>query len=277
MNLSEKLQLLRKKNGFSQEELADRLGISRQAISKWESGQSIPDLNKLITLSELYNVTVDSLVKDSDEYEILQSTNKDNKEQQDNKNTQIIINLNKNSMEYEYKSNKTLLGLPLIHINIGRGIRKAKGVIAIGNISYGIISLGFLSIGAISFGLMSIGLFSLAILSIALILAVGTISIGIFSIGAISIGVFSLGALSIGKFAIGASAIGTDIAVGDYAKANIAIGNKVNGIKSLPLSSTREEIERIIRSEYPNLKEWIINIINYFSGIVSKGNNFTKI
>lgn len=40
LNLSEKLQLLRKKNGFSQEELADRLGISRQAISKWESGVS---------------------------------------------------------------------------------------------------------------------------------------------------------------------------------------------------------------------------------------------
>ena len=266
MNLSEKLQLLRKKNGFSQEELADKLGISRQAISKWESGQSIPDLNKLIILSELYNVTIDNLVKDSDEYEMVQSTMKNKEEiEEKNKNTQIIINLGRNSTEYEYKSKKTLFGLPLIHINIGRGIRKAKGIIAIGNISCGIISLGFVSLGVLSFGLISMGLFSLAVLSIALILAVGTISIGTFSIGAISIGVFSLGALSIGKYAIGASAIASDIAIGDYAKANIAIGNKVDGLRMLSLNSNKEEIERVIKSEYPNIKDWIINIVNYFS------------
>ena len=66
MQISEKLQLLRSKTGMSQEELAERLGISRQSISKWESGQSVPDLKKLIILSEIYNVTIDSLVKDGD-------------------------------------------------------------------------------------------------------------------------------------------------------------------------------------------------------------------
>ena len=72
MQLSEKLQLLRGKSGMSQEELAEKLGISRQSISKWESGQSVPDLKKLIILSDIYNVTIDSLVKDSDEFDILQ-------------------------------------------------------------------------------------------------------------------------------------------------------------------------------------------------------------
>ena len=72
MQISEKLQLLRSKTGMSQEELAERLGISRQSISKWESGQSVPDLKKLIILSEIYNVTIDSLVKDGDEYDMLQ-------------------------------------------------------------------------------------------------------------------------------------------------------------------------------------------------------------
>ncbi|MDM0469738.1 helix-turn-helix transcriptional regulator [Clostridium perfringens] len=63
MKLAEKLQLMRKREGLSQEDLAEKLGISRQAVSKWESGQSVPDLNKLIILSELYKVTIDYLVK----------------------------------------------------------------------------------------------------------------------------------------------------------------------------------------------------------------------
>ena len=53
MKLAEKLQLMRNREGLSQEDLAEKLGISRQAVSKWESGQSVPDLNKLIILSEL--------------------------------------------------------------------------------------------------------------------------------------------------------------------------------------------------------------------------------
>ena len=67
VNLADKLQLLRKKNLLSQEELAEKLGISRQAVSKWESGQSLPDLNKLKAISKLYNVTIDSLVNDDNE------------------------------------------------------------------------------------------------------------------------------------------------------------------------------------------------------------------
>lgn len=67
MKLEEKLQLLRKKNGYSQEQLADKLGIARQTISKWENGQAIPELAGLILLSELYGVTIDRLVKDDDE------------------------------------------------------------------------------------------------------------------------------------------------------------------------------------------------------------------
>ena len=51
--LSEKIYTLRRRMGFSQEQLAERIGVSRQAISKWESGQSTPDLDKLLALSEL--------------------------------------------------------------------------------------------------------------------------------------------------------------------------------------------------------------------------------
>lgn len=67
MTLQEKLQLLRKKNGYSQEQLADKLYVSRQTIGKWESGQAIPELNGLIQLSELFGVSIDRIVKDDDE------------------------------------------------------------------------------------------------------------------------------------------------------------------------------------------------------------------
>lgn len=66
MKLADKLQLLRKKHGYSQEQLADKLGIARQTISKWENGQAIPELAGLILLSELYGVTIDRMVKDDD-------------------------------------------------------------------------------------------------------------------------------------------------------------------------------------------------------------------
>ncbi len=65
MNLAEKIQKLRKNNNLSQEQLADALSVSRQAISKWESSQSVPELNNIIQLSELFHVSTDDLLKDS--------------------------------------------------------------------------------------------------------------------------------------------------------------------------------------------------------------------
>ena len=62
MMLAENLQILRKQNGFSQEELAEKCQVSRQAIAKWESGESVPTIEKLIYLAGLYEVTLDELV-----------------------------------------------------------------------------------------------------------------------------------------------------------------------------------------------------------------------
>ena len=64
MILAEKIMQLRKKNGWSQEELAEQLNVSRQSVSKWESAQSIPDLNKILAMSELFGVSTDYLLKD---------------------------------------------------------------------------------------------------------------------------------------------------------------------------------------------------------------------
>ncbi|MBP7176232.1 MAG: helix-turn-helix transcriptional regulator [Thermoclostridium sp.] len=65
MQFQKKLQLLRKEKGFSQEKLAEKIGVSRQAVAKWEVGQSYPDMGNLIFLSELFGITIDRLVKDS--------------------------------------------------------------------------------------------------------------------------------------------------------------------------------------------------------------------
>lgn len=64
MILADKILYERKKNGFSQEELADKLGVTRQAISKWEGAQTTPDLQRILQMSELFGVSVDYLLKD---------------------------------------------------------------------------------------------------------------------------------------------------------------------------------------------------------------------
>lgn len=65
--LSENLQELRKRFHFSQEDVAERIGVSRQAVAKWEAGETVPDLPNSIALAELYDVTLDDLVHHSQE------------------------------------------------------------------------------------------------------------------------------------------------------------------------------------------------------------------
>ena len=67
MILADKVIMLRKRNGWSQEDLAERLNISRQSVSKWESGAAIPDLDKIIKLSSLFGVSTDYLLKEENE------------------------------------------------------------------------------------------------------------------------------------------------------------------------------------------------------------------
>lgn len=63
MKIADRIQRLRKMKGLSQEELADKMGVSRQAVSKWESEQSTPDLDKIVSMSEYFEVTTDYILK----------------------------------------------------------------------------------------------------------------------------------------------------------------------------------------------------------------------
>ena len=72
MILADKIIDLRKKAGWSQEELAEKLAVTRQSVSKWEGAQSIPDMDKVVQMSRLFGVTTDYLLKD--EIEIAEPT-----------------------------------------------------------------------------------------------------------------------------------------------------------------------------------------------------------
>lgn len=263
MKFNEKLQKLRKEKGMSQEALADVLGVSRQAISKWESGQSYPETEKMIAISELFGVTLDSLIKDADLQEDKQNTASE------------PFWLHRGSF-YQYKSEKTLFGLPLVHINIGRGARKAKGIIAIGNIATGFLSIGFISFGLLSVGIIGCGLIGIGVLAAAALLAVGTFSLGFFSIGAVAVGIITIGAVSIGMFSIGACSIASHIAIGHYAQGHIAIGKTVKGVKTFIDTTSGQsvnfnmikasEVRQVINSEFPKLWNWITDFMTSFLG-----------
>ena len=74
MTFSEKLIKLRRREGLSQEQLAIKLDVTRQSVSKWESDVAMPELSKLITISELFGVTIDYLVKDEATEETIRGT-----------------------------------------------------------------------------------------------------------------------------------------------------------------------------------------------------------
>ncbi len=70
MNIADRLKELRKKAGYSQEQLAEMLNISRQAVSKWESAQGNPDIENLIKLTEIYNVSADYILSGQEKEEV---------------------------------------------------------------------------------------------------------------------------------------------------------------------------------------------------------------
>ena len=82
MNFSERLLALRKSNDLTQEQLAEKLEVSRQSISKWESGQATPELEKIVALSAVFNVSTDYLLKSSEIDDLSMKTEMLEKQQQ---------------------------------------------------------------------------------------------------------------------------------------------------------------------------------------------------
>ena len=244
MTLGEKLSKLRKEYNYTQEQLADILGVSRQSISKWESDIAYPETDKLIKMGKLFECSMDYLLND----DITEKQGIEPKE------TETFWDKFKKQF-HERKSEKMIFGMPLYHIGknahgfFAVGL-KARGVFSIGLMSRGIFSLGLLSLGIISIGILSLGLISAGTFSLGL-LAVGSIALGLFAAGAISVGLVSFGALSVGCFSSGALAIGKYVAVGDHAHALIAIG------ESVAEGSVYSHIGTLSSADMPRIVEWL--------------------
>ncbi len=199
------LARLRKEHGYTQESLAEALGLSRQAVSKWESSQSFPETEKLLKLAEIYGCTLDELV-----------TGKNPEEPATKEKPKVRV------------SEKMILGMPLwmvagharAFIAVGK---KAEGVIAVGLFAKGAVAVGLASVGIVSIGVAAIGALAVACASLGLF-SVGCFAAGIFTVACIGWGMFSLGAIAYGDFTVGALAVGKYFALGDHASAKVAIG-----------------------------------------------------
>ena len=247
MDFNEKLICLRKQKGLSQEQLGDAVGVTRQTVSKWELAETTPDMDKLIALADLFGTTIDELV---------------GKEQETVEEGSLCMRARKRN--YEYKSKINIFGIPLVHINIGLGMYKAKGIIAIGNMAFGVIPMGIISVGLLSFGSLSLGLIAFGAMAAGLLSFAG-LSIGVVAFGGLAIGYLAVGGLAIGVYALGGAAIASRVAMGGYAHGVIAIGDSVDGIEvfNIHIKGQGEAIKQAILARYPKTVDTIVKL---FSG-----------
>jgi transcriptional regulator with XRE-family HTH domain len=284
------LKTLRQGRGLSQEQLAEALGTSRQTISKWESGAALPDAINLLSLSDFFAVSTDTLLRGvtpdpepadrspdappiddpffEDEACTAESTA--DAEATPAQSPRRPFHLpGRGRLEYEYISQKKLFGMPLLHVHVGAGLYRAKGVFALGMISSGLVSMGLLSMGLLSFGLLSLGLLAFGgfVLGGA---AFGGVAAGILAAAGISIGIFSIGGISLGVIAVGGIAIASKIAVGGLAIAPTSL-DVVKGVAYVltetgTLTLTPAEVEEYLRETIPYLPDWLVKLIAQLLG-----------
>lgn len=253
MQFQDRLYQLRKERGNSQEELADVVGVSRQAVQKWESGASRPDMDNLVALSRYFDVTVDYLVTGVEAPEP----------------APVAGPVYWPGWHYEYKSKATLLGLPLVHVNLGRwGVYRAKGIFAVGNVATGVVSLGGVSAGLFSLGCVSLGGLSLGALSLGGA-ALGGLAAGLLAaVGGVALSPgLAIGGCAIGgAYAIGGAATASKVAAGGAASAAIAIGDAVDGgvtfQKDLWNSGTPDAIRQAITTQFPETPGWLVHLFS---------------
>lgn len=258
MNFAEHLMSLRKQRGWSQEELGDRIGVTRQTVSKWEMGQSTPELEKLVELSRLFDMSIDRLVG-------MERGEVRNDPWEGPKPVRSC------GVFYEYISPIKVFGLPLVHVRWGFGPRLAKGIIAIGNCAVGVVAVGSCSFGLISLGGVALGL----------LLAFGGVSLGLLALGGVAVGGFAIGGCAVGQWlaagggafsnylAIGGGAWSRGLAVGSSAFGHVAAGtNEASGwLSFLPGSGyTVEEVWGLVKQEFPLMWDWVKGLLQWALG-----------
>ena len=251
MQFYQKLSELRKSAGLSQEELATKVGVSRQTVFKWESGLSSPSMDNILVLCRLFSVSADELIGNTPP--------KETKEE-----IQAVPVFSVYRFRYEYKSKRTLWGLPLVHIHIGFGFCKAKGIIAIGNIACGLISVGGLALGLLSIGGFALGLLVLAGAA-AGGFAVGGLALGAFAVGGLAVGFIAVGGAAIGVYSLGGAAIAANIAASSgngYAHAPLGVSDGVPSGSYTRLVSDFGELLQATKELFPSTPRWILELMS---------------
>lgn len=260
MTTGEKIARLRRESNHTQDQLAQFMGVSRQSISKWEADSAYPETEKLIKLSELYNCSLDYLLKENmTEDKMVVGAVEDKTQQQVKELTDMAAEME--IWKHGKKSARTVLGMPLWHIG-----KNAKGFIAIGLKAQGVISIGLCSVGVISIGALSVGILSLGYFVSVGLLSYGCLALGLAAFGAISVGIITFGAISIGQFALGACSIGHYFAWGDYAKAIFAFGQSEAYGTVIEKVGKLTEIEKqqalqLMRDYVPAYFRWIVALL----------------
>ncbi|MBP1542558.1 MAG: helix-turn-helix transcriptional regulator [Oscillospiraceae bacterium] len=254
MTTGEKLAMYRKQNNYTQEQLAELLGVSRQAVSKWESGTAYPETEKLIRLSEMYGCSLDYLLKD---------VQPEAKELSSEK-PQTALRLSFNDLYIERKSSRMVHGVPLWHVNIGLG-RTAKGIFALGFAARGVFSCGLFSMGVFSCGVLSLGAVAMGSFALGLV-ALGAVALGLIALGAVAVGAFAMGGAAVGLVSVGGAAAGHYLAYGDSASAQVAIGiTQTNGehpyITGMLDKAQRAELISYIDTIVPPWLQWATGIV----------------
>ena len=263
MNFAEHLMTLRKQRGWSQEELGNQIGVTRQTVSKWEMSQSTPELEKLVELSRLFGMSIDRLVG----IEVAEERHDPWEEPVRRTRARSY------GILYEYVSPVKVFGLPLVHIRFGYGPRLAKGIVAIGNCAMGVVAIGGCSLGLLSFGGVSLGL----------LLALGGVSLGLFSLGGLAVGGFAVGGCAVGQWlaigggafsnylAIGGSAWSGGLAIGGSAYGHVAIGSQAakgmyTFVRDGGGTMSGADIWTVIKQEFPRMWDWVRTVIRWVLG-----------
>ena len=259
MIFAEKLMELRRQKGWSQEELGERLGVTRQTVSKWELGSTTPEMEKLAAMGELFGISLDELVRGGESYTVTGDVTEQ----------KVIVVKRTRFVNGEFKSEKKWRGKPLVHINF-KG--RADGFLAIGLLARGIFSIGLLSMGVVTIGLLSLGVVVIGALMAVGIAADALISAGVFSFGIISAGVFSFGlisfgwltggVMSMGMYTTGVLAKGT-IAIGSHAEGVVVLGKETLGEIEMHLPVTSEEFRAAVESRLPNTPKFIVDFFSW--------------
>lgn len=249
MTFAENLMALRKQHGLSQEGLGDVVDVSRQTVSKWELGLTTPELDKLVGLAEYFHITLDELVGREVERQPPQSI------------PQPPVQCAGAWGHYEYKSQRTLFGLPLVHVNFQNGgFARAKGILAIGNRAIGLVAIGGVAVGLLAFGGVALGLLALGGVAIGVLLALAGVAIGGIAMGAVAVGVVAFGGVALGYVAVGGCVSGT------YALGNLAAGSRlsVSDLNSLRVhmrgmtsQEAREMVRQGLLEEAPGTPGWV--------------------